>query len=89
MPIFTAEIGKKSFLLSAPTLVEAGALVSFYYKDKNVRITECSLPASLKFKIGMGADCSLTKVREAVISFTTETGMSGKVDIALMPIEVA
>ncbi len=89
MPIFTAEIGKKSFILSAPSLVEAGEIISFYHKDKNIRITEGSLPTILRFRIGQGSICSLTKVKESVIYFTSETNMSGKVDIALLPIEVA
>ncbi len=87
MPIFLAEIGKKSFLLSAPTIAKATEVICFYHKDKTIRISESSLPETLKFKIAGSSIATSTKVKDTVVHFTTDSNISGKVDIAMLPIE--
>lgn len=82
-----AEIGKKFFLLSANSTLRASEIISSYFKDKTIKITETILPQPLKFKFASSV-CTLTKFKETVISFTTESNMSGKIDIALLPIEL-
>jgi len=88
MPIFLAEIGKKKFLLSSETMAKAGEVLRFYHKNKTIKITEGALPDPLIFKIGAGAVCTSTKIKENVVSFTTSNNMTGRVDMALLPLEL-
>lgn len=87
--IFLAEIGKKTYLLSASSIAKANEVLCFYHKDKEIKIQVSSLPDSLRFRMGFSSICTTTKVKDSVVYFTTESGMSGKVDISLLPIEPA
>lgn len=86
--IFSAEIGKKVYLLSADSVLKAGEILSFYHRDKEMKITESSLPEQLTFRIGDSVIHSFLKIKDTTISFSTENGINGKVDISLLPIEL-
>jgi hypothetical protein len=86
---FLAEIGKKSYLLSAASIAKASEVLSFYHKDKEMKIQVSSLPTPLRFRITSATVCTTTKVKDSVVHFTTESNMSGKIDISMLPIELA
>lgn len=85
--IFEVEIGKKILILSAESKEEAEKMLSFYYKEKLSSIKETVLPEPFQFKAGVDAVNSLIKSKGTVLYFTSSHGMSGKVDLALLPVE--
>jgi hypothetical protein len=89
MPFFIAEAGKKSYLLSATELASARGVLSFYHKDKIFKIEEASLIEPLMFRMAGGSLCTSVKVKGSIIYFKTDSNISGKIDISLLPIERA
>lgn len=86
MPFYSAVIGKKTFILSAETIAKAEEVLSFHFKDKTIKITEIDLSAQINFRAGLM--CASNKIKDSVIYFTTSNGITGKVDISLLPIEL-
>lgn len=86
--IFLAEIGKKSYLLSASSIANANEILCIYHKDKEMKIQTSSLPVSLRFRMAISAIYTATKIKDSIVYFTTESNMTGKVDISLLPIEL-
>lgn len=92
MAFFRAECDKRKFLLSAESVDKAQELFGSHHKMlEPLKLTEIKSPEiGMKFRLGGGkAICTITKLKESTLSFTTSNEIAGKVDISLLPIEEA
>lgn len=89
MLFFLAEINKKIFLFSASDMIAAVDFSTTNFKGKTVKVTKTEVNLDTKFKLGTGTVCTVTKVKGTSISFITPSLMAGKIDISMLPVELA